>query len=181
MTGSPRPNCYDNEEQKARAPKVLSEKLKQGREPDATRAVICRTLGMIGIPRPAMAILAATNARTTRSSGPRRVGRSAGWAGPRTRPSWPGSMTARRLGECRVAAIESLGDLKPNDKRITQFLVAGMEHDEPAIRVASWNALKSITGKDLGVEANEWKKVRRLAPRHAPCTASTRQPAPASP
>ena len=33
------------------------------------------------------------------------------------------------------------------------MLVAGMEHDDPAIRLASLKALRKITGKDLGVDA----------------------------
>ncbi len=67
-------------------------------------------------------------------------------------------MTLDNSEECRIAAIESLGDLKSPDKRISQLLVSGMEHDEPAIRVASWKSLQAITGKDLGVDAIEWKK-----------------------
>ena len=50
-----------------------------------------------------------------------------------------------------------------------------MEHDEPAIRVASWNALKAITGKDLGVDALEWKKYVDAMP-DLNITASTAAP-----
>src|SRR5918997_1253610 len=39
-----RPNCYDSEQQKVEAARVLIEKLETGREPVATRAVICQTL-----------------------------------------------------------------------------------------------------------------------------------------
>ncbi len=136
---------------------MLAAKLKEGREPIATRAVICRTLGMLRRPEAREVILAATNdedalvrAEACRALG--RVGRS------EDATVLARVMTLDVSAECRVAAIESLGELKSPDKRITQHLVSGMEHDEPAIRVASWNALKSITGKDLGVDAIEWKK-----------------------
>ena len=40
-----------------------------------------------------------------------------------------------------------------DDPRITQMLVAGMQHDDPATRLASLKSLRKITGKDLGVDA----------------------------
>ena len=162
---SPRP--YDNEEQRARAAQVLVAKLKEGQEPNATRAVICRTLGALGRPEAREVILAKTGdedplvrAEACRSVG--RVGR------PEDATTLAQVMTLDNSAECRVAAIESLGDLKAQDKRITQFLVAGMEHDEPVIRVASMNALKSITGKDLGVDALAWKKYVETLPETLP-------------
>ncbi len=148
---------YDDEGQKVRAAQVLAAKLREGKEPIATRAVICRTLGQLGKPEAREVVLAATSdedalvrAEACRALG--RVGRSE-----------DGTVLARVMtldvsAECRLAAIESLGDLRSQDRRITQYLVTGMEHDEPAIRVASWNALKAITGKDLGVDAMKWKK-----------------------
>jgi hypothetical protein len=151
------PRCYDNEQQKAQAAQVLASKLKEGREPTATRAVICRTLGVIARPEAREMILAETNdddplvrAEACRALG--RVGKSD------DATVLARVMTVDVSAECRIAAIESLGDLKSTDKRITQHLVSGMEHDEPAIRVASWHALKSITGKDLGVDSIPWKK-----------------------
>ena len=74
-------------------------------------------------------------------------------------------MTLDNAGECRVAAIESLGELKSKDRRITEYLVTGMEHDDPAIRVAALVALRQITGKDLGVEAGPWKKYVMTLPQ----------------
>ena len=175
------PRCYDGDSQKERAARVLAAKLKEGREPIATRAVICRTLGMLRRPEAREVILAATNdedalvrAEACRALG--RVGR------PEDSTILARVMTLDVSAECRVAAIESLGDLKAPDKRITQFLVAGMEHDEPVIRVASWNALKSITGKDLGVDAIQWKKYIDSLPdaSNAPSSASASSPLPAA-
>ena len=173
--------CYDNDEQMTRAAKVLVAKMKEGREPMATRAVICRTLGMLGKPEAREVILAAANdedalvrAEACRALG--RVGRS------EDATILARVMTLDVSAECRVAAIESLGTLKSSDKRITQFLVSGMEHDEPAIRVASWNALKSITGKDLGVDAVDWKKYVDTLPdlSIAPVSAASAIPAAAA-
>jgi hypothetical protein len=60
--------------------------------------------------------------------------------------------------ECKVAAIESLGNLKSTDRRILELMVAGMEHEQPVIRVSCLKALREITGKDLGIDALAWKK-----------------------
>ena len=167
--GSPR--CYDDENQKARAAEMLAGKLKGRKEPTATRAVICRTLGSIRRPEARDAILLATNdddplvrAEACRALG--RVGRSDD-ATILTRV-----MTLDNIGECRIAAIESLGELKSKDRRITEYLVTGMEHDDPAIRVASLEALRQITGKDLGIEAAPWKKYVLTLPSSNGPTAS---------
>jgi len=160
--GSPR--VYDDDAQKAKAAEILVGKLKAHKEPTATRAVICRTLGNIRRPEAREAILLATNdddplvrAEACRALG--RVGRSED-ATILTRV-----MTLDNAGECRVAAIESLGELKSKDRRITEYLVTGMEHDDPAIRVAALAALRQITGKDLGVEAGPWKKYVMTLPK----------------
>ncbi len=160
--GSPR--VYDDEAQKAKAAEVLVTKLQGRKEPTATRAVICRTLGNIRRPEAREAILAATNdedalvrAEACRALG--RVGRS------EDATILARVMTIDVAGECRVAAIESLGELKSKDRRITEYLVTGMEHDDPAIRVASMNALRQITGKDLGVDALAWKKYVDTLPK----------------
>ena len=173
------PRCYDDEAQKTRTSQVLSAKLKEGKEPIATRAVICRTLGMLRKPEAREVILAATNdedalvrAEACRALG--RVGRS------EDATVLARVMTLDVSAECRVAAIESLGDLKSPDKRITQYLVSGMEHDEPAIRVASWNALKSITGKDLGVDVIQWKKYVDTLPDSSAAPSSATSPLPAA-
>jgi HEAT repeats len=172
------PGCYDSEEQRIRAAQVLTAKLKAAREPIATRAVICRTLGMLRRSEAREVILTATNdedalvrAEACRALG--RVGR------PEDATILARVMTLDVSAECRVAAIESLGELKAPDKRITEHLVEGMEHPEPVIRVASWNALKSITGKDLGVDVIEWKKYVDTLP-NAPASDSGAAPIPAA-
>jgi HEAT repeat protein len=172
------PRCYDDESQKVKAAQVLVAKMQENKEPIATRAVICRTLGALRRPEARDVILGATNdedalvrAEACRALG--KVGRS------EDATILARVMTLDVSAECRVAAIESLGDLKSQDKRITQFLVTGMENEEPAIRVASLHALRSITGKDLGIDAIEWKKYVDTIPDVAIDPASTR-PIPAA-
>ena len=59
-------------------------------------------------------------------------------------------MNTDPLEDCRIAAIEGIGALKAQDPRIYHVLIEGMEHEDPAIRLESYRALKKITGKDLG-------------------------------
>ena len=174
------PRCYDDEAQKVRAAQVLASKLKEGREPIASRAVICRTLGLLKKPDAREVILASTNDEDSMVRGEAcralgRVGRS------EDATILARVMTVDTSAECRVAAIESLGDLKSTDKRITQYLVLGMEHEEPAIRVASWDALKAITGQDLGVDVIRWKKYVDALPDAAGQLSGTASPIPTAP
>jgi HEAT repeat protein len=173
------PRCFDDEAQKERAAHTLVEKLKSGHEPNATRAVICRTLGQLRKPEAREAMLRAVEdednlvrAEACRALG--KVGRT------EDATILARVMTVDVAAECRVAAIDSLGELKAKDRRISEFLVSGMEHEEPVIRVASMNALKSISGKDLGVDPLVWKKYIESLPdeKLAAGTASTPPPTP---
>jgi hypothetical protein len=67
-------------------------------------------------------------------------------------------MTVDVLEDCRIAAIEGLGELKSTDPRILEVLIDGMEHDDPAIRLASVKSLRASTGKDLGLECAPWRR-----------------------
>ncbi|WP_435017549.1 HEAT repeat domain-containing protein [Tundrisphaera sp. TA3] len=157
------PKCYDDENQKAQAVRTLVAKLEADKEPTATRAVICRTLGALGRPEARDVILRAVNdedglvrAEACRALG--RVGRQ------EDATILARIMTVDLLEECRIAAIESLGDLKSTDGRIITYLAAAMEHDDPAIRYASHNALVATVGKDFGIKADDWKDyVRSVA------------------
>jgi HEAT repeat protein len=174
------PRCYDDDKQKDVAVKVLVENLQSEREPLATRAVICRTLGDLHRPEARDALIKATGdpdavvrAEACRAIG--KVGRSE-----------DASLLARIMkvdtdGDCRIAAMEGLGDLKSNDPRIAALLVEGMEHENPAIRLASLKALRKITGKDLGVDPKPWRdevqktaRVDPVAPASKPETSAPR-------
>jgi HEAT repeat protein len=67
-------------------------------------------------------------------------------------------MTLDNNPDCQIAAIEALGTLKLVDPRTPGYLVKAMENDDPAIRLASYQSLKKITGKDLGVEVKVWRE-----------------------
>jgi hypothetical protein len=152
------PNCYSSPEQKAEAVKTLVAKFETGGEPMACRAVIIHTLGQLRDPQARETVLKAVDdpepiirAQACRALG--LVGKKED-ATVLTR-----KMTVDTLVDCRIAAIEALGELKPDDKRIPLVLVNGMQHDEPAVRLASVEALRKITGKDLGLEPGPWIKM----------------------
>ncbi len=74
-----------------------------------------------------------------------------------------GVMVVDNLEDCRIAAIDGIGALKAKDPRIDHVLIEGMEHDDPAIRLACYRALKQITGQDLGPKTDAWR--RELEPK----------------
>src|SRR5262249_18412089 len=92
-------------------------------------------------------------------------------------------MTVDNLEDCRIAAIEGLGDLKAKDVRILQVLVAGMEHDDPATRRAAVKSRRTTPGMAGGVAPAAWseavlpKEAATPAPAPAPATANA-APAP---
>jgi hypothetical protein len=172
------PNCYDNAQQKAEAVKLLVAKLQKGAEPTATRAVICHTLGELRDPAARDAILKAANdpdavvkIQACRALG--KVGR------PEDATLLARVMAIDPMEDCKIAAVEALAELKPDDPRIAQMLVGGMQNDDPAIRYASLNALRSITGRDLGVDPKPWVKLveERTQKALAAREASTNSPA----
>ncbi|MFO0910278.1 MAG: HEAT repeat domain-containing protein [Isosphaeraceae bacterium] len=152
------PNCYDTPEQKAQAVQVLVAKLERGREPVATRAVICHTLGELRDPSSRDVILKMTSdpepivrVEACRALG--KVGK------PEDATVLTRVMTVDTLEDCRIAAIEALGELRAPDDRINRMLVVGLRSDDPAMRYASLNALRKITGTDAGVEPEGWEKL----------------------
>ncbi|WP_422925521.1 HEAT repeat domain-containing protein [Singulisphaera sp. PoT] len=151
------PNCYDDGEQKATAVRMLVKKLEEGKEPVATRAVICRTLGDLKDKqsREILIKMISDNDAIVRVQACRALGKV---GNPEDGTILVRVMTMDGLEDCRIAAIEGLGDLKPHDSRILEMLIGGMENDDPAIRLASVNALKSITRKNAGVDPAEWRK-----------------------
>ena len=68
-----------------------------------------------------------------------------------------GVMTLDNLEDARIAAIEGLAELKTSDARIYRMLVDAMEHEDPAIRLASLNALRKLTSTDQGTEVAAWR------------------------
>jgi hypothetical protein len=67
-------------------------------------------------------------------------------------------MSLDSLEDARIAAIEGIAGLRTKDPRIYKVLLDGMEHEDPAIRLASLNAIRKLTRKDLGTEPGAWKR-----------------------
>jgi len=167
------PLCYEDEAQIKEAVTTLVNKLEHGSEPVATRAVICKTLGELRDPAARDALLKCVSD----SEGMIRAQacRSLGLVGkPEDATTLARIMNVDTLEDCRIAAIEGLGSLRSKDPRILSVLVEGMEHNDPAIRLASLNALRATTDQDLGVEAGPWRKeIERMTG-----TLPTTQPSP---
>ncbi|MDG3006253.1 HEAT repeat domain-containing protein [Paludisphaera mucosa] len=150
-------DAYGTDAERAEAVTTLIEKYEKGNEPLAIRAIICRTLGELGDPRARDVLLKAVHHQepvvkieACRALG--KVGR------PEDATVLAQTMTLDNLEDARIAAIEGLADLKSRDPRIYKVLLDSMEHDDPAIRLASLNALRKITGKDLGTEIADWRR-----------------------
>ena len=151
------PHAYDSPEEKDEAVRILIEKYEKGHEPIATRAMICRTLGQLGDPRARDLLIkgvssseAVIKIESCRALG--KVGK------PEDATILAQVMTLDNLEDARIAAIEGLASLKTKDPRIYHMLVENMDHDDPAIRLASLNTLRKLTGKDYGTNPADWKR-----------------------
>jgi hypothetical protein len=181
------PSAYDSIEEKEEAVRTLIEKYEKGNEPIAIRAIICRTLGQLGDPRAHDLLVQGVNSpeavikiESCRALG--KVGRS------EDTTILAQVMTLDNLEDARIAAIEGLAEIKTKDPRIYRLLVENMDHDDPAIRLASLNALRRLTGRDHGTSPADWR--RELKPMLDPAGATASrlpsdavmkaQPAPAS-
>jgi HEAT repeat protein len=151
------PGAFDSDKEKGEAVLILIDKFEKGNEPIATRAIICRSLGELRDPRARDALIKAVSSseavikiEACRALG--KVGR------PEDATILAQVMTLDNLEDARVAAIEGLAELKTADPRIYKMLLDGMDHDDPAIRLASLNALRKLTGKDHGTDPAVWSK-----------------------
>jgi HEAT repeat protein len=152
------PSVYENNAQKDEAVQLLVTKLREAREPVAVRAVIVRSLGNLGDHRARQEIIKAVNDvdnAVIRVEACRALGKV---GQPEDATLLARIMTVDKLEDCRIAAIEGLGLLKAQDVRIYGILLDGMEHDDPAIRFECLRSLRSITGKDLGIDPAAWRR-----------------------
>lgn len=154
------PYCFANDEQKARATALLVERLARGDEPVATRAVICRTLGEIGRPEARDALVARIedSEPIVRAEAARALGRV---GTPEDAILLTRLLATDSEPDCRLASIEALGAMTTPDPRAYLVLVEGMEDEDPAIRLASWRALCSSTGQNLGITPEPWRDFAR--------------------
>lgn len=152
------PNCYTDDAQKDEAAVVLAEALHGKEQSIALRAAICRTLGELGRPsaREALVKAARDGEPLIRAEACRALGRV---GGDEDATVLALVMTTDQSRDCRVAAIEALGAMKPDDARIDLKLVEGMQNPDPAIRTACYGALQGITGQDLGLDYQPWQKL----------------------
>jgi HEAT repeat protein len=149
-------SVYDTPEQRAKAVKVLLAALAPNKEPTATRAVVCRTLGSLGDPagREPMIRLVTDNDTLVRTEAIRALGKL---GRPEDATILMQRMTLDPSNDCRVAAIEALGSMKAADPRTPGYLVDAMENDDPGIRLAAYQSLKQITKHDAGVKTEAWR------------------------
>jgi HEAT repeats len=166
------PGAYEDKAHKAEAVETLIAKYQEGREPVAIRAVIIRSLGTLGDQRARNVVIKAVNdsEAVIRVEGCRALGKV---GLPEDATILARIMTVDTLEDCRIAAVEGLGSLKSKDPRIHRILLDGMDHDDPAIRYECLNALRQITGKDLGVDPAPWRKALEPTPESAPSPTKT--------
>ncbi len=152
-------DIYDNPEDKSKAVETLIAKLEEGREPVAIRAVIIRTLGELGDRRARNAIARVANNPNAEPVVKVEAYRALGKVGTAEDATMLARvMNTSPLEDCRIAAIDGIGALKAQDPRIFHVLIEGMEHEDPAIRLHSYRALKQITGRDLGNQPEAWRR-----------------------
>jgi hypothetical protein len=160
------PDFYDDPREKSEAVETLVAKLDEGKEPLAIKAVIIHSLGELGDRRARNAIARVANNPNTEPMLKVEAYRALGKVGTaEDAMTLVRIMNTDQLEDCRIAAIEGIGALKVQDPRIYHILIEGMEHEDPAIRLQSYRALKQITGKDVGSHPEAWR--RELEPQLA--------------
>ena len=162
------PKAYDSDDQREKASAILAHNLQQGREPTATRAMICRTLGAIGRKSALPALRMAVNDEESlvRAEACLALGKI---GEPEDSLILARVMVTDNYVESRVAAIDALGMLKPKDPRVLAMLIDNMARDEQVdgakkgvrskvgLTFATRQALTAITGKDYGGDFKKWK------------------------
>jgi HEAT repeat protein len=153
------PDLYDNPQDKSEAVETLVAKLERGKEPVGIRTIIIRDLGALGDKRARDAIARVAYDPNAEPMLKVEAYRALGKVGtPDDATMLARVMHTAPLEDYRIAAIEGIAALKANDPRILYVLVQGMEHEDPAIRLQSYRALKQITGKDLGSKPEGWRR-----------------------
>jgi HEAT repeat protein len=160
------PDLYDDPRDKSEVVETLVAKLDEGKEPLAIKAMIVRSLGELGDRRARNAIARVVNNPNAEPVLKVEAYRALGKVGTaEDAMTLVRIMNTDHLEDCRIAAIEGIGALKAQDPRIYHVLIEGMDHEDPAIRLQSYRALKQITGKDLGNRPQPWR--RELEPQLA--------------
>lgn len=147
---------YDGNDQRAAAAKLLLANLDPAKEPLASRAMICRTLGDLGDPsaREAMVRLVRDPDPLIRAEAYRALGK-VGRAEDAT--VLMQAMTLDLDDHCKAAAVEALGSIKQPDPRTEGYLVRALDNDDPRIRFAALKSIRKLSGKDLGAKPEPWR------------------------
>jgi len=148
---------YDNDQQLVEAVVELAAKLADGKEPAISRAVICRSLGELKRPEARQALIKALEDEDgdVRTEAARALGK----VGTHEDAVLLARMMAIDTTQNgRVAAAEGLANLKPKDPRVLISLTENLDNDDPAIRLAAYRALKSITGANPGQDVEVWQE-----------------------
>lgn len=146
---------YDDQLQIEESISELSERLESGKEPSVSRAVICRSLGNLKHPSARAALVKAMNDPDDEVRC--EAARALGHVGTEEDAVLLSRMMAiDPTHNGRVAAAEGLSSLKPKDPRVLISLTENLNNDDPAIRLAAYRTLKTITGADPGSDANTW-------------------------
>jgi HEAT repeat protein len=149
-------NVFESNEQRRRAASLMITRLEPSKEPQATRALICRSLGEIGDPvaRDVLIRLVRDQDPLLRSEAYKALGK-VGVAADAT--ILMQAMSLDNDFNCKVAAIEALGFLKEYDPRTLGYLVDALQDDEPEIRYISLQSLRKLTHADVGATFQEWR------------------------
>jgi HEAT repeat protein len=151
-----RKRTYDNDQQITEAVAELSARLVDGKEPAISRAIICRSLGELKRPEAREALIKAMEDEDDEVRAA--AARALGAVGSQEDAVLLARMMAiDTTHNGRVAAAEGLASLKPTDPNVLVSLTESLNNDDPAIRLAAYRALKSITGADPGTEADAWQ------------------------
>lgn len=152
-----RKRTYDNDQQMVEAVAELSARLAGDKEPPIARALICRSLGDLKRPeaRPALIKCLEDEDGDVRTEAARALGKVG--------TDEDAVLLARMMAidtthNGRVAAAEGLANLKPKDPKVLVSLSENLNNDDPAIRLAAYKALKSITGANPGTDVEAWQE-----------------------
>ncbi len=153
------PAVYTSKTQKREVAEYLAAALTDPNESPATKATICRTLGLIGLPESATPLRSAA----LESDPLVRVQacRALGLIGDPQDATLLARIMATDIDRgCRIAAIEALESIRPTDPRIAVALVSAMKNPDPAVRTAAYQCLITLNnGEDLGPNVEPWQRL----------------------
>ncbi len=152
------PKAYDSVADQVKAAQYLSERLYRVGEPVASRANICRSMGTLGRKESLPALRRAVDdpEPVVRAEAIRALGFIGEHQDEKTLARLAALDTQP---ECRIAALDALGQIKASDPDVLTMLLEAMgPQSDAAMRFASHEALVKSFGKDFGVEVEAWRK-----------------------